>query len=216
MTNLADTLWRKAAPLEADFIHAVGVNVACCGSHGKRQHMLRDGCAAPNIGMCSNPHVLMYRAQRAHHGPFFDRHMPRESRAIDQHGVVSDNRIVPNMRIRHDQGVAAHLGHASAFYRASIDRHALANFVVVANFQPCGLALVSDVLRRHANRAKRKEDVSYTDFRRSFDSYVRNKTAVLSEFYVWSDHAIRTNLAGWGNHRSRIDDGGGMNVHWIE
>ena len=125
--------------------------------HRERQDILRDRRSAANIGMRADAHELMHRAERSHHRPLFDRHVAAQGGAIHQHGVIADHAIVPDVRVRHDQQVAAHLGQSAALHRAAIDRHVLANLVVIADLEARRLAFVGDILRRHADGAKRKE-----------------------------------------------------------
>src|ERR1700752_2787003 len=101
--------------------------------------------------MRTDAHELVHRAQRAHHGPFFDGHVSGQGRAVHQHGVISDHAIMPDVRVGHDEQMTAPSGYAAAFDGSAIDGNVLANFVVVTNFELRGLAFVSDVLWGHTN-----------------------------------------------------------------
>src|ERR1700722_20555542 len=103
MANLADALRRKATPLEANFVHSVGVRLARGRGHRKRQDILCDGGTAADVGVGADAHELMHRTKRAHHSPFLYDDMTAQRRAVHQHAVVADNAVVSIMRIGHTQ-----------------------------------------------------------------------------------------------------------------
>ena len=152
----------------------------------------------------------MHRAQRPYHRPLFDRHVPAQRRAIHEHGMILNHAIVPDVRVGHDQQMAADLSQASALHRAAIDGHTLADFVVIADLQPRRLALVGDILRRHANGAEGEEDIIGSDLRRPVDRHMRLEAAILAQFDLRANHAIRSDFAGRRNLRARIDNRRGM------
>src|SRR6202050_2602625 len=126
--------------------------------------------------------------------------------------MIADHRVVSDVGISHDESVTANFRQPSAFDRSPIEGDILADFVVLANFQPRGLAFIGHVLRRHPNRTERKKNVMRADLRWPLDGYVRNQTAVLAQFNVRSDHTVRANLARCRDLGAGIDDGRGMNV----
>ena len=119
---------------------------------------------------------------------------------------------MPDVRVRHDQGMVAHASYAAALDRAAIDGDRLANLIVVADFKPGGLALVGNVLRRQSDRAERKEDIIDANSGRSFDGHMRRQTAILAQFDSGAHHAIRPDFTRGRNLRERIDNRRGMYV----
>ena len=79
MMQLGDSLRRKPAALQANFVQHVGVGIAFGAGHGVGQHILRNRRASANVGVSADAHVLMHRAQRAHYRPLFHRHMTRQA-----------------------------------------------------------------------------------------------------------------------------------------
>src|SRR5207253_5243946 len=104
--------------------------------------------AAADYGVRADAHEMMYRTQRADIGPVFDRDMSAERSGVRHDDVAADLAIMRDVRIGHDQVVIADLREAAALRRATIDRHELANLVVVADFKARALARVGNVLRR--------------------------------------------------------------------
>ena len=109
--------------------------------------------------MRSDANEVMHRTQRAHHRPLSDRDMAAEGRSVGQNDVVADVAIVRDVGVSHDQYMASHASQAAALDGAAVDGDELANLVMVTDLEPSGFAGVGEVLRRHADRAKRKEAV---------------------------------------------------------
>ena len=107
--------------------------------------------------MRSDAHVLVHRAERAYHCPLFHSDMSRQRGAVDQHGVIADYTVMPNVGIRHDKRVVADTGDAPAFQCAAVDGDVLADHVAVADFQSSGLAVISNVLRVATDHRKRED-----------------------------------------------------------
>src|SRR5579863_4023192 len=108
--------------------------------------------------------------------------------------------------------MAADSRYAAAFDGSAIDGHVLANFVVIANIEPRGLALVGDILRRHADGAIGKKGITRADFRRTFYGHMRKEPAILAQLNVGPNNTIRTHLARRRNLRLGINDRRGMYV----
>ena len=85
--------------------------------------------------MRADANKMVHRTKRAHGGPFFHNHVSAQSCGVRQNDVVADYAVMGNVRVGHDQGMAADAGHASAFGGAAIQSYKLAHGVVVAYFQ---------------------------------------------------------------------------------
>src|SRR5262249_12921549 len=149
----------EATTFQADRVQAVRTRLAGGGYFSERQHVLRDHSSAADVGMRADAHKLMHAAQRADHGPLFDRYVAGHSSAVDQHGAVSHHGIVADMRVGHEQGMAAHAGDSAAFDGATVDGDTLADDVVVSHLQAGLFAPIADVLRLDADGAVREETV---------------------------------------------------------
>src|SRR5262245_9820901 len=96
-----------------------------------------------------------------------------------------------NVRISHNQRMATHAGHATAFDGPAVEGDALADHVVIADLQVHLLAAETDVLRLAANGAEGKEAVMRSDLGWSVHGNMRDQLAVFSQFHARADHAIR-------------------------
>src|SRR5215470_1881476 len=162
--------------------------------------------------MCSNPHKLMHRAQSANHSPFLDDYVSAQRCSVDQHRVIANHAIVADVRVSHDEYVTSDFGQPPTLCRPAVDRDVLANLVAVPDLQPGWFALVSYVLRSHANGGERKDSVISPDLGRTVNCDVRHKITALAEFYIRPDDAIRPDLARRWHPCARMDNGRRMYV----
>src|ERR1700737_3705251 len=144
--------------------------------------------------MRPNPHKMMHRAQRPYVCPVFHGYMPAERSRVRHNDVTANLAIVRNVGIGHDQVVVADPGASPALHRAAVDGDKLADYVMVADLQPCRFTRVGDVLRRQANRSKREETIVRANCRGAFDRDVRSKTAALANLDLGPNHTIRSDL----------------------
>src|SRR5438270_143923 len=112
--------------------------------------------------------------------------------------------------IRHDEAVAADASNAAARRRATMDGHAFADHVVVADLQPSFLAFKLQVLRLEAERRKGKDTIVGADVRRTLEHNMRQEFAALAHLNLFADNAEGADGATRGNPRCRMDDSGGM------
>ena len=145
--------------------------------------------------MRPNPHEVVHRAQRPYAGPVFHGYVPAERGCVGHDDVTPNLAIVRNVGIGHDQVVVADSSAAPAFHCAAVDGDILADFVMIANLQPCRFARIGDVLRRQAYRSEREKAIVRANFRGAFEGDVRNQTAALAKLDLGADHAIRPNRA---------------------
>ena len=206
MVELANAFLGEAAPLQSDGIQPIGMRATLGRGFGKRQHIARNGCAAADKSIFSDAHKVMHRAQRSHRRPVFYYHVPSERRRVGHDYVIADLAIVRNVRIGHDQVVAAHASHASALCRGAVNGDVLADHVVIANLQSSGFALVGNVLRGKADRTKRIELIIRTDFRRPFKRNVRAEVTTFAEFDIGANRAVRADIAGGREPGFGIED----------
>src|SRR5947208_6819935 len=73
MMDLADAFRREAAAFQSHCVKPVGMSIASGYGFRKGENIPGDRRSAPNVGIGSNPHELVYRAKRAHGGPLFHR-----------------------------------------------------------------------------------------------------------------------------------------------
>ena len=118
-----------------------------------------DGSSSANVRMSANPHKLVDRTKRSHHGPIFDRDVTAQGGRISKDHMVPDLAIVGDMSVSHHQRVAPDAGNAAALHCPTVDGDELSDLAVVADFETRGLAGVSQVLRRHADRREGEDSV---------------------------------------------------------
>src|SRR5208337_217793 len=213
VVNFPDPFFGESVPLQTHRVYAIGVGSALGGRFGKWEHIAGDGGAAADKGMRSNAYEVMHRTQRPYRRPVSHGYVPAQRGCVGHDDVAANLTIMCDVGIGHDQVVAADPGASPALYGAAIDGDKFTNGVMVADLQPRRFAGIADVLRRHANRGKREENVARADFRGTFDGDVREQTAAFGEFHPRPDYAVRPNFARRMYFAFWIDDRCGMNGH---
>ena len=95
--------------------------------------------------------------------------------------------IVADVRVGHDEIVAADARGAAAFHGAAIHGGEFAEFVVIADFERDALAVVCEILRIAADYAERIEVIVASEARGAFDHGVRFDDAAFAEFDFVAD-----------------------------
>jgi hypothetical protein len=118
---------------------------------------------------------LMDAGVRAHHHPVVDMDVTRELRVVRERGAVPHDAVVRDVRIGEEQIAVADSRVAAVLRGAGIDRHELAEDVVVADRRGGGLAGVFAVLRDVADRRELEQPVALADTRASGQHHVRTE-----------------------------------------
>jgi hypothetical protein len=155
----------------------------------------------------------MHRAKRADNSPLFDRDMSRQRGCVHQHGMIANHAVVPDMRVGHDEDVAADACDASALGGAARDGDVLTDDVVIADLETRWFAPIRNVLRVHAQRGKGKYLVVFAETAGAAYHNVGYKFAVLTQFDAGVHDAVRPDAAGLRNFRGWVDNRCRMNLH---
>lgn len=142
MPKLFDALGREAATLKPDGVSAIGAIFARGAGLGKWQDVLSDDGAAADVGMSSDTDELVNRAESADDSPLFDSDVSGERGGVGHDDVVSDEAIVSDVGIGHDEAVTADLRELAALNCAAVDGDVFTDFVVIANFEAGGFSFV--------------------------------------------------------------------------
>ena len=97
--------------------------------------------------------------------------------------MIADHAIVADVRVGHDQIVAADARGAAALDRAAMHGAELAKLVRVAHFEPHALARVGQILRIAADDGKRVHMIVAAERGRALDHGVRFENAAVAEFH---------------------------------
>src|SRR4029077_5461922 len=110
-----------------------------------------------NVGILADAAELLDGGEGAERGVVFKYDVSRECGGICKHGMGADLAIVCDVRVSHNQIVAAEPSDAAALRGAAVNGAELVKFVRVADFERDALPLVSQVLRVAANRTEGRE-----------------------------------------------------------
>ena len=123
--------------------------------------------------MRANLAELMHQRVAAEDGPVAHLDVARKRRVIHQDRVVADTGVMADVHIRHDEIVVANRRFRPVLHRATVNRHILANDVVVTNHQVGGLIAVFEIRGRLANRRELVDVVTRAYPRGTFDHHMR-------------------------------------------
>src|ERR1700733_14554912 len=98
--------------------------------------------------MPSNAAILVDRTQCTHGRPLFHGHMSCQRGAVGEDTVVTDIRIMPDVRIRHDQAIPAHARHPATSRCSARDGDALADHCLPADLDAGWLTGILQILWR--------------------------------------------------------------------
>src|ERR1700749_4613894 len=98
--------------------------------------------------MPSNAAILVDRTQRTHGRPLFHGHMSCQRGAVGEDTVVTDIRVMADVRVRHDQAIPAHACRPAAARGSARDGDALANHGPPADLRAGWLTGILQILWR--------------------------------------------------------------------
>src|SRR6185437_2867197 len=116
---------------------------------------------------------LVEQAERTDGSVIFDNDVTGELGAIDEDHVVADHAVVADVRVGHDEVVAADARDAAALYGAAVHRTELAEVIRVAHFELHTLAGVGEILGIASYDGEGMNMIVTTELRRAFDDGVR-------------------------------------------
>jgi hypothetical protein len=133
-----------------------------------------------DVRIFSDAAKLMNGAESADGGVVFDGDVAGERGAIDKNRVAADLAIVADVRVGHDEIVAAEARGAAALERAAIHRGEFVKFIIVADFERDAFTSVGEILRVATDDAERVEVVAASKTRGTLHHRVRFEDAAVA------------------------------------
>src|ERR1700674_4816722 len=99
-----------------------------------------------------------------------------------------------DVHIRHYENVIADNGAHPAYFGAAMNRSELANRVVVANLEGCGLAVKFQIRSCGADDREWKDSIALADLGQAFDHDRWTDYGAGADFYFRPDHRARTDF----------------------
>ena len=128
------------------------------------------------------------RRKGADDGVVLHMNVSGELRAVFENDAVADDAIVRDVRVGHDEIVAADARDVAAFVRAAVGGGKFAEFIGVAHFEPGALAVIGEVLRIAADGGERIKMVVAAKSRRAAHHRVVIDNAAVAEFHFVADN----------------------------
>jgi len=210
-----DAVSGKAVAFEADGIYAVTLGFARGDDFREWWNVLGNHGVGGDVRISADAAELVHGAERADGGIVFDGYMTGERGAVDENCAASDLTIVTDVRVGHDQVVAADASGAAAFYCAAIDGGKFAEFVFIAGFERDALASIGEVLRIATDYAERVKVISFSEARGALDHGVGIEDGAFAEFDFVADNGERADFGSIANARGGRNRSARVNItHW--
>ena len=138
--------------------------------------------------------------------------MPGESAHAREHAVVADPAVVGDVEAVLDQVVVPERGDAAVIGQSDVDRHVLADLVVLADHELAGAAVEAEHLRRQPDHRERVDPRARADPRAARDAHLRADLDARAELDLAPDRRERSDRHVVGELGPRIDYRGRMDV----
>ncbi len=120
--------------------------------------------------------------------------------------MVANHAVMADVRVGHDQVVVAQGRFGTILNGATVNRHAFADHVVIADDQTGFFTFVLEIGRVLAYRRKLVDAIVPTNPGRSLENYVGTDHRTLADFHTCADNRPRADLDIGGQNGRRIDD----------
>src|SRR6478609_6996543 len=114
------------------------------------------------------------------------------------------------MAVIHEVAAIADARQSAALDGADVHRDAFADGAARSDFEPCRLAAITEILRRPAERRKRRYRAIGADPRVPGDGDMRDKRTTCADDRVATDHAIRPDRGALADHCAFFNPRGGI------
>src|SRR3546814_18839347 len=125
---------------------------------------------------------------------------------VDQDAVVANDAVMTDVGVGHDQVMVAQGRFGTILNGATVNRHAFADHVVIANDQTGFFTFVLEIGRVLAYRRKLVDAIVPTDPGRPFEYHMGTNHRNLADFHTWADDRPWADLDIRGQNARRIDD----------
>ena len=204
-----DLFGGEAATLESDFVDT-GQSRAIARDHRVWRDVLGDLGAGRDECVCADADELMDPAHALEVHKFFQYAVAAELGGVHEDAIVADDAVVRDVHVWHHENVIADDGMHPADFSAAMNRGELANGVVVANLQRCGLAVKFQIRSCGADDRERKDSIALADRGETFDHYAGADYGAGADFDFRPDHRARADFDAGVEFGALVDYGGRM------
>ncbi|MNP13907.1 hypothetical protein D3C76_1062070 [compost metagenome] len=209
-TQGVNHLVAEAATTHAFEVHAAGLGRAA-EHRDERRNILANGRAHAGKRMRTNVAVLVDQGVARQDRPVPHVHMAGQRRVVDQDAMIANDTVVTDVRIGHDQVVVTDRGFRTVLHGATVNGHAFADHIVIADHQTRRFTLVLEVRGVFADRGKLVDAVVPADAGRALEHHMRADDRALPDLDIGAYDRPRADLDAIGQFGRGIDDGPRIN-----
>ncbi len=200
---------------DSDFVQAVTLRMIT-DRERKRESVFDDHRIAADIGFPAHAAKLMNARIRTDIGAVFNGDMAGQGRGIRHQHVVSDQAVVRDMRLGHQEAIVAEPGNAATAFGAAVDGDEFANPIAATDLGHGWFARKLQILWRQSYRNEWVQMSLVPDARPAVDHTMAvNPHAIaqnhlVTNDHVRADHTIAADLSAGANNCGRMNLTGGV------
>ena len=156
--------------------------------------------------MFANGAKLMYAGKASQDGMITDSDMPGNRGTIGHHDMITENTVVGDMDIRHEEVVITDTSHTTSTFRAAVDGGKFANRIAFANLESGALTGIFKILGIFTHGGKLEYSVSLANRGGPFKYHMRPYPAASTNGDLWTDYGIRADFNIISNAGGGIDN----------
>lgn len=160
--------------------------------------------------MFPDPAELMNSGQASDHGEVFHNDVTSQCGGVGQDDMIAQGDIVGDVAIGQKEVVGTD-GGCFSVAGGAVDGHRFADNISISNASASGAAFPFAVLRAEADAAEGKELVVGADDGVAVHNDMGKQLATVAQNCVFSDDAIRADLAVFADAGAFVNDCAGMN-----
>jgi hypothetical protein len=161
--------------------------------------------------VAADAHELVHERSAAEDRPVFHGDVACHLHGVRENDAIADLAIMRDMRVRHEQAVAADARRAAGFAR-EVRGHVLAHHRPIADHEVRRLAAVLEILRRAADHGAVVQPALPADGRPAGDERVAADGRAVADLHVRADHGPGPDLHADAELRAFVDERGGVNA----
>src|SRR5690606_9692520 len=150
-------------------------------------------------GIGANSAELMYQGTATQHDIITDMDVSTQGGIVSHDQMISQDAVMGDMHIRHQQVVATDPGFALILHRTPMDGATFANNVVVTNNQAGRFPLILLVLTLFSDTGELEYLVVFTNLGRALDHDMRVNHRSRANFHIVPDKGPRSDFNIFGN-----------------
>jgi hypothetical protein len=185
--NSGKVLSGASVSLQADPVEAMNL-CSVTLSHEVRRNVLTHHSSGTDHRHIAESHELVDPGEPTNDDAITDDHVPGQRRTVGEYAPITNQGVVTDVRVCHEQILIADPGYHPAATRSWLKSHALPDDVAITDDQLARLTSVLQVLRNCTNRRELKERISIADRSMPLNHNMRTNVIIATKNHIRADN----------------------------